>query len=75
MFVGILTLVVVLTIARCEKKRLDRLLKTTKVDVGDSDEDEAEKISKIVGLSAVKYGDLSNQASKDYIFDVDRFTS
>ncbi len=39
------------------------------------DEDEAEKISKIVGLSAVKYGDLSNQASKDYIFDVDRFTS
>ena len=39
------------------------------------DEEEAEKISKIVGLSAVKYGDLSNQASKDYIFDVDRFTS
>ena len=31
--------------------------------------------AKIVGLSAVKYGDLSNQASKDYIFDVDRFTS
>ena len=39
------------------------------------EEEEAEKISKIVGLSAVKYGDLSNQASKDYIFDVDRFTS
>ncbi len=39
------------------------------------DEEEAEKISRIVGLSAVKYGDLSNQASKDYIFDVDRFTS
>ena len=39
------------------------------------DKEEAEKISKIVGLSAVKYGDLSNQASKDYIFDVDRFTS
>ena len=43
--VGILTLVIVLTIARCEKKRLDRLLKTTKVDVGDSDEDEEEKLS------------------------------
>ncbi len=28
-----------------------------------------------VALAAVKYGDLSNQASKDYIFDVDRFTS
>ena len=43
--VGILTLVIVLTIARCEKKRLGRLLKTTKVDVGDSDEDEEEKLS------------------------------
>ena len=28
-----------------------------------------------MALSAVKYGDLSNQASKDYIFDIDRFTS
>ena len=27
------------------------------------------------GGVAVKYGDLSNQASKDYIFDIDRFTS
>ena len=34
-----------------------------------------EKTAKIVGLSALKYGDLSNQASKDYIFDMDRFTS
>ncbi len=38
-------------------------------------EDEARKISKIVGLAALKYGDLSNQASKDYIFDVERFSS
>lgn len=37
--------------------------------------EEAREIAKVVGLSAVKYGDLSNQASKDYIFDVDRFTS
>lgn len=37
--------------------------------------EEAENIAKTVGLAAVKYGDLSNQASKDYIFDVDRFTS
>lgn len=36
---------------------------------------EAEETAKIVGLAALKYGDLSNQASKDYIFDVDRFTS
>ncbi|MBO5209847.1 MAG: arginine--tRNA ligase [Lachnospiraceae bacterium] len=38
-------------------------------------EEEAKETSKIVALSAVKYGDLSNQASKDYIFDIDRFTS
>ena len=29
----------------------------------------------MVGLSAIKYGDLSNQAAKDYIFDIDKFTS
>ena len=38
-------------------------------------EEEARKTAQIVGLSAIKYGDLSNQASKDYVFDVDRFTS
>ncbi len=38
-------------------------------------EEDAEETAKIVGLSAIKYGDLSNQASKDYVFDVDRFTS
>ena len=36
---------------------------------------DAEETAAIVGLSAIKYGDLSNQATKDYIFDVDRFTS
>ena len=39
------------------------------------DEEEAEETAKIVGIAAIKYGDLSNQASKDYIFDMDRFTS
>ena len=37
--------------------------------------EQAEQIAKIVALSAVKYGDLSNQASKDYVFDIQRFTS
>ncbi len=36
---------------------------------------EAKEVAKIVSLAAVKYGDLSNQASKDYIFDVEKFTS
>ncbi|MCR5468587.1 MAG: arginine--tRNA ligase [Lachnospiraceae bacterium] len=38
-------------------------------------EEEAKATSKTVALAAIKYGDLSNQASKDYIFDIDRFTS
>ena len=38
-------------------------------------EEEARQTAKTVGMAAIKYGDLSNQASKDYIFDVDRFTS
>lgn len=39
------------------------------------DESEARNTAKMVGLAALKYGDLSNQASKDYVFDIDRFTS
>ena len=37
--------------------------------------EEAERTAKQVALAALKYGDLSNQASKDYIFDIERFTS
>lgn len=46
----------------------------TKENLGISIE-EAENTAKMVALAAIKYGDLSNQASKDYIFDIDRFTS
>lgn len=45
------------------------------VDNRNVQEEDALATAQIVGLSAVKYGDLSNQASKDYVFDVDRFTS
>ena len=38
-------------------------------------EEEAKETAKVIGLAALKYGDLSNQASKDYIFDIDRFVS
>ena len=37
--------------------------------------DEMTRTAEIVGLAALKYADLSNQATKDYIFDVDRFIS
>ena len=41
----------------------------------DISDEEAKVTAKVVALAAIKYGDLSNQASKDYIFDIDRFTS
>lgn len=44
-------------------------------DNRDMEEAEARDTARIVGLSALKYGDLSNQAAKDYVFDVDRFIS
>lgn len=65
--------------------RLENLLKDineqmyekiiTNHEVPDDEKEEAGRIAKMVALAAVKYGDLSNQASKDYIFDVERFTS
>ena len=38
-------------------------------------EDQAKVTSEQIALAAIKYGDLSNQASKDYIFDVEKFSS
>ena len=38
-------------------------------------EEEARNNARLIGMAALKYGDLSNQASKDYIFDLARFTS
>ena len=62
--------------------RLEHLLKdisdemyTKIVENRNVKEDDARTTAELVGLSAVKYGDLANQASKDYIFDVERFTS
>jgi arginyl-tRNA synthetase len=37
--------------------------------------EEADEIARIVGLAALKYGDLSNIPTKDYIFDIDKFSS
>jgi len=51
----------------------DRVL--DKMSDRDMDEEEKKRIARIVGLAALKYGDLSNQATKDYNFDIDRFTS
>lgn len=62
--------------------RLENLIRETTdemyrkiMDNREMPEEEAKETAKIIALSALKYGDLSNQASKDYVFDIDRFTS
>jgi arginyl-tRNA synthetase len=41
----------------------------------DSPEEERDRIAHQVGLAALKFGDLINNRSSDYVFDIDRFTS
>ena len=62
--------------------RLETLIRETKDEMyrkiregREMSEEEARQVADLVAISALLYGDLSNQASKDYIFDVDRFTS
>ena len=57
-------------IAQINKAVYDKIMENRTVS-----EEEANNTAKIVGLAALKHGDLSNQASKDYIFDIDRFAS
>lgn len=45
------------------------------LDNGFEDKQNLEDTAKKVAISSLKYGDLSNQAQKDYIFDIDRFLS
>ncbi len=61
--------------------RLEYLLDDVKTEVRkkmsdrDMTEEEADRVAELVGLAAIKYGDLSNQPTKDYIFDIERFAS
>lgn len=62
--------------------RLESLLEETKAEVlkkisenRDIREEEADEIAEKISLAAIKYGDLSNQATKDYVFDMERFIS
>lgn len=62
--------------------RLENLVQETKDEMyrkiregREMSEEEAKAVAETVAISALKYGDLSNQAAKDYVFDIDRFTS
>ena len=37
--------------------------------------DQVEETTRRIAMAALKYGDLSNQPTKDYIFDMDRFAA
>ena len=47
-----------------------KILENQTLDAG-----EAKKTAKIIAIAALKYGDLSNLATKDYIFDLERFSA
>ncbi len=53
----------------------DKMYNRIKEGNPDMPEEEAKDTSHKIALSALKYGDLSNQPSKDYIFDIEKFTS
>ena len=61
--------------------RLEALLRDVKNEVSEKmadremDAKQKDEVADKVALAAVKYGDLSNQPSKDYVFDMERFTS
>jgi arginyl-tRNA synthetase len=62
--------------------RLENLIRETKDEMykkilegREMPKEEARSAADAVAVSALIYGDLSNQASKDYVFDIDRFTS
>ena len=62
--------------------RLETLIKNVEDAVYDKvmsngaiSEEEGRAVAHKVGIAAIKYGDLSNQPSKDYIFDLDKFAS
>lgn len=57
-------------ISEIQKAVYDRIIENRTME-----EAEARETAAVVGLAALKYGDLSNQASKDYIFDIERFSS
>jgi len=39
------------------------------------DDSSVDATARLIAMAALKYGDLSNQATKDYVFDLDRFAA
>lgn len=68
---GVMSLNVLIDMVR--EKALSRL---EEVDAAqDYPEAERDEIARLVGLSALKFADLVNHRAKDYVFDLERFSS
>ena len=66
----------VLRLEKLIQETNEKVLERVRASRGEElSEEEAAAIAVRVGLAALKYGDLSNQATKDYVFDLDKFTS
>ncbi len=63
------------TLVRETREEMYRKILESREKGREISDEEAEKIADIVAVSALKYGDLSNQAAKDYAFDMEKFTS
>ena len=44
-------------------------------DNGTVEKEKIDETARLIAMAALKYGDLSNLATKDYIFDIDRFSA
>jgi len=56
-------------------KELTDFVRTKVIENQIVSEDEVEATTQKIAMAALKYGDLSNQPTKDYIFDMDRFAA
>lgn len=54
---------------------IDMVEANAKEKIRDKNDLNSEEISKLIGLSTLKFADLSNYRTKDYVFDLDKFSS
>ncbi len=57
------------------KDVMQKKMEENKNSSGKEEDYDIDRTARMVSVAALKYADLSNQATKDYIFDMDRFTS
>lgn len=58
-----------------ENNAKEKIVKNIEDKGIDTSSDDIDNISHIVGLATLKYADLSNYRMKDYVFDLDKFSS